>query len=91
MNYQDISIHKNLIQSLEKELLNNVHFYMLPLRTVNIRFDDVLTLSDYDLKNYTQFLITQNNLLTTFAKDYFIIFDFKKFTEAKCVSSFETY
>ena len=58
---------------------------------MGIRFDDVLTLSDYDLKNYTNLILGRNNICTVFAKDFFILFDFKKFTSSDCVLSFNDF
>lgn len=55
------------------------------MRTVDIRFDSILTLDDYDLKNYSNIVLSRNNMITAFTKNYFLIFDYKELIENESV------
>ncbi len=65
------------MKNFKQNIQEGIKAYFLPIRTVDIRFDSILTLSDYDLKNYNNIVISWNNLVTAFAKNFFILFDYK--------------
>jgi len=46
------------MKNFKQNIQEGIKAYFLPIRIVDIRFDSILTLSDYDLKNYNNIVIS---------------------------------
>lgn len=88
MQFQNSS--PEVLASIVPTLVEGIREYFFPVRTVNIRFDAVLTLKDYDLKNYTNIIVGRNNLMIAIAKQFLIVMDYKRFIEAPEVRQFDS-